>query len=57
MWSVMKKKPTFTVRNAHSSQRQDTEGTIENAATKVEENWITSVAALHNSDLIASGKY
>ena len=47
LWSVMKKKPLLTYKNAHHS---------EGSELSVEENWITAVTALHNTDLIASGK-
>ena len=46
LWSVMKKKPLLTYKNAHHS---------EGSELSVEENWITAVTALHNTDLIASG--
>ncbi|KAH9508146.1 pre-rRNA processing protein [Bulinus truncatus] len=44
LWSVLKKKPLTTVRNAHGPN----EGVGD-------ENWISSVAALQHSDLVASG--
>ena len=44
----MKKKPSVTYKNAHN-------GEINSNASN-EENWITSVASLQYSDLIASGK-
>ncbi|XP_053377400.1 U3 small nucleolar RNA-interacting protein 2-like isoform X2 [Mercenaria mercenaria] len=50
LWGTMKKKPLFTLRNAHGCQA--TEGSLVQGQ---EENWITSVAALHNSDVVASG--
>ena len=56
IWSVLKKKPTFTLKYAHSVQRDEPESNIGTAATTAEENWITSLAALQNSDLIASGR-
>ena len=43
LWSVMKKRPVAVVRNAHG---QSVSGTG---------NWISSLAALPNSDLVASG--
>lgn len=46
LWSVTKKKPSCTVRNAH---RASGDG---NAPW---ESWITSVAAVRNTDLVASG--
>ena len=45
----MKKKPVFTYKNAHGGAEGQT------TAAK-EENWITAVASLHFSDLIASGE-
>ena len=42
LWHVSKKKPLYTAYKAH---RND-----DNSST-----WISSVAALHNTDLIASG--
>lgn len=39
LWSILKKKPIYVLKDAHPGQ----------------ENWITSVAALSFSDLIASG--
>ena len=44
----MKKKPLFTLKNAHHREDSD--------ASLAEENWITAVTALHNTDLIVSGK-
>lgn len=49
LWTVMKKKPSFTYRNAHSAS-------ISGESTQtVEENWITAVASLQFTDLVASG--
>lgn len=45
LWSVLKKKPLTTVKAAHN----------ENGAFAGNENWITAVAALHHTDLVASG--
>ncbi|KAL3852706.1 hypothetical protein ACJMK2_016324 [Sinanodonta woodiana] len=45
VWSVLKKKPLVLVRNAH--------GESENPS--LEENWISAVASLQHTDLIASG--
>jgi hypothetical protein len=50
LWGAMKKKPLFTLKNAHGCQATD-----ESKVEGQEENWITSVAALHNSDVVASG--
>ncbi|XP_062842229.1 U3 small nucleolar RNA-interacting protein 2 isoform X2 [Trichomycterus rosablanca] len=48
VWSVGKKKPLSTVRRAHGLHGN----------TGLEEpNWISSVAALHNSDTVASGSH
>ncbi|XP_060580979.1 U3 small nucleolar RNA-interacting protein 2-like isoform X1 [Ruditapes philippinarum] len=49
LWGAMKKKPLFTLKNAHGCQATD-----ESKVEGQEENWITSVAALHNSDVVAS---
>ena len=43
----MKKKPLYTLRNAHHREGMETPTS--------DENWITAVTALHNTDLIASG--
>ncbi|XP_061167986.1 U3 small nucleolar RNA-interacting protein 2-like isoform X2 [Saccostrea echinata] len=48
LWSMMKKKPIVTVKNAHCGQDQ-------NGNSSTDTNWITAVAALHNTDLVASG--
>ena len=42
LWSNKKKKPLVTYRNAHLKQQSSS-------------SWITSVAALKNSDLVATG--
>jgi ribosomal RNA-processing protein 9 len=42
-WTTMKKKPLSTVRNAHGLEPSGNP------------RWITAVAALHNSDVIATG--
>ncbi|KAK7503349.1 hypothetical protein BaRGS_00005270 [Batillaria attramentaria] len=48
LWTVMKKKPVYMRRNAH--------GTSDGESTQtVEENWITAVASLQFTDLVASG--
>ena len=51
LWNVHKKKPLCTVRHAHRMEKlalaSDWECT---------EAWVTSVAALRNSDVVASGK-
>lgn len=53
LWGAMKKKPLTTLKNAHGSQGSEvSKGT---SPGQVEENWITAVAALHNTDLVASG--
>ncbi|ELU06307.1 hypothetical protein CAPTEDRAFT_122475, partial [Capitella teleta] len=44
LWSVAKKKPMFTVKPAHDGSPVGAPG----------ENWITAVAALQHSDLVAS---
>ncbi|XP_011676652.2 U3 small nucleolar RNA-interacting protein 2 isoform X1 [Strongylocentrotus purpuratus] len=48
VWSVMKKKPLSITRNAHPGPV----GTSEGSNTK--ENWISCVAALQGTDLVAS---
>ncbi|CAB4025935.1 U3 small nucleolar RNA-interacting 2, partial [Paramuricea clavata] len=48
LWAVTKKKPLCTVSKAH--QRDD-----ESYADTPRESWITSVATVRNTDLIASG--
>lgn len=53
LWGAMKKKPLVTVRDAHGSKESEVSGSRPHGE---EENWITAVAALHNSDLLASGK-
>ena len=45
----MKKKPVFTYKNAHG-------GALGQTTAAAEENWITAVASLHFSDLVASGE-
>lgn len=46
----MKKKPVFTYKNAHGAAQGQT-------TAAAEENWITAVASLHFSDLVASGEF
>lgn len=46
LWSLLKKVPTHTISAAHGYD-----------STSSEPNWITSVACLGNSDLVASGSY
>ncbi|KAL5013671.1 hypothetical protein ScPMuIL_007941 [Solemya velum] len=48
LWSVMKKKPITTVKQAH-------QGNDDGNRLTGHENWITSVASYQNTDLIASG--
>ncbi|XP_006823495.1 U3 small nucleolar RNA-interacting protein 2-like [Saccoglossus kowalevskii] len=45
LWSVMKKKPSCILHNAHSNSTNE---------RIVDENWITSVGALQSTDLVAS---
>ncbi|WAR26070.1 U3IP2-like protein [Mya arenaria] len=52
LWGAMKKKPLFTLRNVHGPKQADENG---NQRQSEEENWISAVAALHNTDLVASG--
>ncbi|XP_071490425.1 U3 small nucleolar RNA-interacting protein 2-like [Diadema antillarum] len=49
IWSVMKKKPLQTIQNAHPGPDTTAEGAMH------KENWISSVAALQGTDLVASG--
>ena len=50
MWKTLKKKPLVTIQNAHSAKGP-------NSSCGDGENWITAVAALINSDLVASGGF
>ncbi|KAH3819784.1 U3 small nucleolar RNA-interacting protein 2-like isoform X1 [Dreissena polymorpha] len=52
LWGAMKKKPLCTVKGAHGNRAPDMNGN--SPATSPGDNWITSVAALHNTDLLAS---
>ncbi|XP_033105638.1 U3 small nucleolar RNA-interacting protein 2-like isoform X2 [Anneissia japonica] len=45
VWSIMKKKPIAVVENAH----ENSDG------ARHQQNWISAVAALHNTDLLATG--
>jgi len=93
LWGTLKKKPLFTLANAHLGQtdaassadsnsseslsdedvepddissqvsvnglQQSTVTSCSNSVdflTMQKENWVTSVAALHNTDLVVSGK-
>ena len=49
LWAVTKKKPLCTVSKAHQPDDESYAGTPR-------ESWITSVATVRNTDLIASGK-
>lgn len=51
LWSVMKKKPIRVIKNAH----KESTSVLSESTQKSEGNWISSVAALHNTDLVASG--
>ncbi|XP_014676960.1 PREDICTED: U3 small nucleolar RNA-interacting protein 2-like, partial [Priapulus caudatus] len=53
LWSVMKKKPSCLVKRAHS--RSDDDADNNNAESTEEAKWIGAVAALHSTDLVASG--
>ncbi|CAN6304219.1 unnamed protein product [Urochloa humidicola] len=61
LWSIMRKKPTFIVRNAHSSlDCDDQELPKENGIHKPEnvsmaQSWVSAVATRKGSDLAASG--
>ena len=50
LWSVSKKKPLCTVPKAHSKPEGSPEENIP------DESWITSLATLRSTDLLASGK-
>ena len=50
LWSVMKKKPLSVTRNAHPGPAGTAEGSV-----RSKENWISCVAALQGTDLVASG--
>ena len=47
VWSIAKKKPIYTVKKAHNKSDEKAGHT----------SWISSVATLHNTDLIASGLF
>ncbi|CAN6310072.1 unnamed protein product [Urochloa humidicola] len=61
LWSIMRKKPTFIVRNAHPSlDCDDQELPKENGIHKPEnvsmvQSWVSAVATRKGSDLAASG--
>ena len=44
MWSVLKKKPVSRVRRAHGTD-----------PSNEEPNWVSALATLHNTDLVATG--
>uniref|UniRef100_T1IIB2 U3 small nucleolar RNA-interacting protein 2 n=1 Tax=Strigamia maritima TaxID=126957 RepID=T1IIB2_STRMM len=46
LWGTMKKKPYVSVNTAHGIDEENKQP-----------NWIISIAALHNTDLVASGAY
>eukprot|EP00112_Aurelia_sp_Birch-Aquarium-sp1_P016129 Seg363.12 transcript_id=Seg363.12/GoldUCD/mRNA.D3Y31 product="U3 small nucleolar RNA-interacting protein 2" protein_id=Seg363.12/GoldUCD/D3Y31 len=50
IWNVHKKKPLTTIRNAHKIHKTQQSEDID-----CNESWVTSVATLTNSDLVASG--
>ncbi|XP_071809622.1 U3 small nucleolar RNA-interacting protein 2-like isoform X1 [Asterias amurensis] len=57
LWSVLKKKPAAVVKNAHSPKYDHISSDVSQKMETVishEENWISSVAALQSSDLVAS---
>ena len=59
LWSVLKKKPAAVVKSAHSPKYDHISSDVSQKMETVishEENWISSVAALQSSDLVASGK-
>lgn len=49
LWSVSKKKPLCTIPNAHSKPDGNSDDSIP------DESWITSIASLRSTDLLASG--
>ena len=49
LWSVSKKKPLCTIPNAHSKPDGSSDDSIP------DESWITSIASLRSTDLLASG--
>ena len=50
LWAITKKKPLCTVGKAHQVADKSKAGTPQ-------ESWITSVATIRNTDLIASGEF
>lgn len=46
IWNIHKKKPLVTIRNAHKIEKPE--------LSDCKESWVTSVAAVRNSDLVAS---
>ena len=57
VWAVVKKKPL--VRRLHDTAREEEggEGKISSDVESVGCGWVTTVAALSNSDLVASGNW
>ena len=51
LWSVSKKKPLCTVPNAHRKPSNSLHGD----ESIPDESWITSIASMSNTDLLASG--
>ncbi len=49
IWNIHKKKPLVTIRNAHKIEKPE--------LSDCKESWVTSVAAVRNSDLVASGDF
>ena len=52
VWSINKKKPMLTVKNAHKSVEKISPDIFNSNSVT---NWISSVRAYYNSDLLASG--
>jgi hypothetical protein len=50
----LKKKPLVTVKNAHAGKPDGCDAN--NGLLSDNDNWVTSVAAVHNTDLVATGK-
>ena len=64
LWSTERKKPVVTVKNAHGDKLVNGTETVNgnseavngNSAGPLPENWITAIAALHNTDFVVSGE-
>jgi ribosomal RNA-processing protein 9 len=56
VWNINKKKPITFVRNAHG-KATESNGHAEPSDKYQPCGWISAVAALQNSDLLASGNF